>query len=103
MSKAKLNALQARLDLLSVALAALAREVPADRVAAVQEGLWRGVEGRLDGLALSQQADIAVAADLGRLMCALSGGAPFHSEGRTRGAIATASALAVRHAKLVRQ
>ena len=78
MSKAKLNALQARLDLLSVALAALAREVPADRVAEVQEGLWRGVEGWLDGLALSRQADTAVAADLGRLMCALSSRGAVH-------------------------
>ena len=77
MSKAKLNALQARMDVLSLALAALAREVPAERVAAVQDGLWRGLEERLDGVALSSQADRAVAADLGRLMCALSGRGPL--------------------------
>ena len=73
MSKAKLNALQARMDVLSLALAVLAREVPAERLEAVQDGLLHGVEQRLDGVALSSQADKAIAADLGRLMCALSG------------------------------
>jgi hypothetical protein len=63
MSKAKLNAMQARLDVLSLALAALAREVPAERAMAVQD--------RLDGAALSSQVDAAVATDLSRLMGAL--------------------------------
>lgn len=41
MSKAKTEALQVRLDVLSLALVALAREVAPDRVAAVREGLLR--------------------------------------------------------------
>ena len=73
MSKAKLNALQARMDVLSLALAVLAREVPAERLAAVQDGLLHGVERRLDGVMLSPQTDAAIAADLARMMCALGG------------------------------
>ena len=79
MSKAKLNAMDARMDVLSLALAALAREVPAERMAAVQDGLLRGVEQKLDGMTLSKQTDAAVAADLGRLICALSGRAALQS------------------------
>ena len=41
MSKAKTEALEVRLDVLSAALVALAREVAPDRVAAVREGLLR--------------------------------------------------------------
>jgi len=59
-----------------LALTALAREVPAERRAAVQDRLLHGVEQRLDKLMLSPQTDAAVAADLGRLMCALGAG-PF--------------------------
>jgi hypothetical protein len=77
MSKAKIDAMQARMDVLSLALVALAGEVPAARVAAVQELLLRGVEQRLDGVMLSAQTDAAIAADLGRLMCALRGRAHF--------------------------
>jgi len=76
MSKAKLDALQARLDLLSLALVALARELPAERVAAAQAGLRREVDQRLGGAALSPQADAAVAADLSSLLRALEGRAP---------------------------
>ena len=71
MSKAKLNAMQARLDVLSMALAALAREVPAERAVAVQDRLRRGLQLRLDKAALSPQVDAAVATDLSRLMGAL--------------------------------
>ena len=74
MSKAKLNAVQARLDVLSLALAALAalaREVPAGRAVAVQDRLRRRLQLRLDGAALSPQVDAAVATDLSRLMGAL--------------------------------
>ena len=73
MSKAKMDAMHARMDVLSLALTALAREVPAERVAAVQALLLHGVEQRLDGVVLSPQRDAAMAADLGRLVCALSG------------------------------
>lgn len=73
MSKAKMRAMQARLDVMAVALTALARSVPAERAAAVQEGLRRAVAQRLDGAALSPDADAAVAADLGSLMDALGG------------------------------
>ena len=79
MSTSKIDAMQARMDVLSLALAALAREVPADRVAAVQDGLLRGVEKRLKGVTLSPPTDSAMAADLGNLMCALSGRAPLQS------------------------
>ena len=71
MSNAKMNAIQARLDVLTVALTALARALPAERAAAVQDGLRRAVAQRLDGVALSPDADAAVAADLGSLMSAL--------------------------------
>jgi hypothetical protein len=71
MSKAKTEALQVRLDVLSVALVALARAVAPDRVAAVREGLWRDVALRLDGVVLSAQADEAIATDLAGLMSAL--------------------------------
>jgi len=80
MSKAKLNAMQARLDVLCLALAALAREVPAERVAAVEDSLRREVEQRLNGVALSPQADAAVAADLCRLLRALGGLTPWQSD-----------------------
>ena len=73
MSTSKIDAMQARMDVLSLALAALAREVPAERAAAVQELLLHGVEQRLDGVMLSPQTDAAIAADLARLMCALRG------------------------------
>ena len=53
--------------------AALAREVPAERLAAVREGFRLGAEQRLDEVALPGQANAVVAADLCRLMCALSG------------------------------
>ena len=39
MSKAKMDAMQARLDVMAVAVTALARAVPAERTAAVQEVL----------------------------------------------------------------
>lgn len=71
MSTARMDSMQARLDVLVVALAALARAVPAESAATVQEVLRREVEQRLDGMALSAQADEAVAADLSRLMHAL--------------------------------
>lgn len=71
MSKAKAEALQMRLDVLSVALVALARAVAPDRVAAVREGLWRDVTQRLDGVVLSAKADEAITADLAGLMIAL--------------------------------
>ena len=74
MSKAKLNAMQVRLEVLTLAVAALAGEVPAERVAAVQDGLRHGIEQWLDGVdALSPQADAAMAADLCSLLSALGG------------------------------
>ena len=76
MSKAKLDAMRARLDVLSLALVALVCEVPAERVAAVRAGLRLGVEKRLGGVALSPQADAAMAADLSSLLCALGGRPP---------------------------
>ena len=71
MSKAKMNAMQARLDVMTVALTALARALPPEQAAAAQDGLRRAVALQLDGLALSPDADAAVAADLGGLMSAL--------------------------------
>lgn len=71
MTKAGMDALQVRLDMLVLALAALARAVPAELAAAVQDGLRREVEQRLEGRALSPQADEAVAADMACLMNAL--------------------------------
>ena len=78
MSKAKSHALQARLEVmaLALALAALARAVPADRAVAVQEELRREVAQRLDGVALSPEVDAAVAADLCSLLSALGGPMP---------------------------
>lgn len=77
MSKVNMEALQARLDVMALALAALARAVPAEQVAAVQDGLRLAVAQRLDGLALSPKADAAVAADLASLMSALGGRTPW--------------------------
>ena len=71
MPKAKLDAVQARLDVLTLALAALANEVPAERAAMVLDGLRDRVKRRLDGVSLSRQADAAVAADLNCLISAL--------------------------------
>jgi hypothetical protein len=71
MSKLSMETVQARLDVMALALVTLARAVPEDRVAAVQEGLRRSVARRLDGVTLSPDADAAVAADLSRLMEAL--------------------------------
>ncbi len=71
MSKAKTEALQVRLDVLSAALVALARTVAPDQVAAVRERLSRDVAQRLDGVVLSAQADEAIATDLAGLMSAL--------------------------------
>lgn len=77
MPKAKFEALQARMDVMALALAALARAVPAEQAAALQEVLRREVSQRLDGVALSPEADAAVAADLGGLMSALGGWTPW--------------------------
>ena len=71
MSKFSMETVQARLDLMALALVTLARGVPEDRVAAVQEGLRQSVARQLDGVTLSPDADAAVAADLSRLMEAL--------------------------------
>lgn len=57
MTMARMDAMQVRLDVMSLALAALARAVPADLAAGIQEGLQREVAKRLDGVALSPQAD----------------------------------------------
>lgn len=73
MSKAKIQGLQMRLDVLSAALVALARAVPAELAAAVQEGLRQEVTQRLKGAQLTPHADETIAADLGRLMDALKG------------------------------
>ena len=83
MSKAKMDAMQARLDVMAVAVTALARAVPAERAAAVQEVLWREVAQRLDGLALSPKADATVAADLSRLVRALGGLASWEADRAT--------------------
>ena len=71
MSKEKKETMRARLDVLAMALTALARAVPAQRAAEVQESLRRDVAHRLGGVALTPGADAAVAADLGSLMRAL--------------------------------
>lgn len=71
MSKAKIQGLQMRLDVLSVALVALARTVPKESATAVQEGLRREVTRRLEGAQLTPHADETISADLGRLMDAL--------------------------------
>ena len=76
MPKAQLDAVQARLDVLTLALAALANEVPAERAAMVLDGLRDRVKRRLDGVSLSRQADAAVAADLNCLISALGVQAP---------------------------
>lgn len=73
MSKATMDAMQARLDVLSLALVALARAVPTERVAAVQDALRRDLEQRLDGVALSPEADEAMAAEVSNLISALNG------------------------------
>ena len=77
MPKAKLDAVQARLDVLTLALAALANEVPAERAAMVLDGLRDKVKRRLDGVSLSRQADAAVAADLNCLISALGSPPPL--------------------------
>ncbi len=71
MSKAKLETLQVRLDMLSAAMVALARAVPEEMAVAVHEGLRREVAKRLDGTQLTPHADEAIAVDLGRLINAL--------------------------------
>jgi hypothetical protein len=67
-----MDAMQVRLDVLALALATLARAVPADLAGAVQDGLRRDVAQRLSGVSLSAKADEAVAADLGSLLSALA-------------------------------
>jgi hypothetical protein len=79
MSKAKLDEMQARLDVMAMALVALARYVPAGQAAALQADLRREVAQRLDGEVLSPDADAAVAADLGSLLNALSDRVPWES------------------------
>ncbi len=82
MSKLSMETVQARLDVMSLALVTLARAVPEERVAAVQDGLRRSVTRQMDGVTLSPDADAAVAADLSRLIEALGGwpsGTPSHS------------------------
>lgn len=79
MSKAKLDEMQARLDVMALALVALARCVPAGQAAALQAGLRREMAQRLDGEVLSPDADAAVAADLGSLLNALRGRIPWES------------------------
>ena len=76
MPKAKLDAVQARLDVLTLALAALANEVPAERAAMVLDGLRDRVKRRLDSVSLSRQADAAVAADLNCLISSLGSPPP---------------------------
>ena len=76
MSRAKMDALRARLDVMALALATLARAVPAEQAVALKDGLRRDVAQRLDGAALSHEADAAVAADLSRLMSALGSRTP---------------------------
>lgn len=79
MSKARLDEMQARLDVMALALIALTRLVPADQAAALQADLRREVAQRLEGEGLSPKADAAVAADLGRLMGALGHQVPWDS------------------------
>jgi hypothetical protein len=71
MSKERIDAMQARLDVMALAMVALAPVVPMEQAASLQDGLRRNVAQRLDGVTLSPQADAAVAADLGSLMSAL--------------------------------
>jgi hypothetical protein len=67
-----MDALQVRLDVLAPALTALARAVPAELAATVQEDQRREVALRLEGVSLSAQADEALAADLGGVISAMS-------------------------------
>ena len=74
MSKARLDALQVRLDVLSLALAAMARAMPPESAASVQAAMRREVVQRLNGVVLSATADAALARDLGGLISALEAG-----------------------------
>ncbi len=74
MAKARMDALQVRLDVLSLALAEVARALPPDRAASVREAIRNGVTQRLSGVALSATADAVVARDLGGLISALEAG-----------------------------
>lgn len=74
MSKAQMDALQVRLDVLSLALAEIARALPPDRAASVRKAIRNRVTQRLDGVALSDTADAVVAGDLGGLIGALEAG-----------------------------
>ena len=77
MLKAKLDSMQARLDVLTLVLAALAKKVPAERAALVLDGLRDRVNRRFVDAPLSHGADAAVAADLNCLISALGGHVPL--------------------------
>lgn len=60
-----------RLDVLSIALLALARAVPAGKQASVREDLQRDVGRWLSGASLSSGSDAAIAAELSALLAAV--------------------------------
>lgn len=71
MKKAQVEELQLRLEMMSLALSALARALPAAAAATVVDALTEEVGLRLQQRRLSDSADAAMAADLGRLFMAL--------------------------------
>lgn len=71
MTSLALQAVNLRLDVMSMALAELARALPPAQAARVAEAIVKQATGRLAGTSMSEIADEPVAADLAPLFLAL--------------------------------
>ncbi len=71
MARSRVDVLQARLDLVTTSLTALLHVLPPEMAGLVAQNLHQHLSG--EPATPSADADEAVAADLGRLMCALLG------------------------------
>lgn len=67
-----LQALNARLDILAIALVELARSTPSNEARRVAEGIQMGLNGRMQRAPLRGDADAAAAADLAPILAALA-------------------------------
>jgi hypothetical protein len=71
MTSPALQAVNLRLDIMSMALAELARVLPPSQAARVAEAIVKQAMGRLAGTSTSEIADESIAADLAPLLSAL--------------------------------
>lgn len=71
MTSVALQAVNLRLDVMSMALAELARAVPPSQAARVAEAIVKQAMDRLAGASMSEIADESIAADLAPLLSAL--------------------------------